>query len=199
LPSWARRRTYPFLLFAGLGATLIAAIALLASKAPGAASVPALFAMAFGGWGWHVLRERRLLATGDGVAAGVVTGTGSSKGSWWATYEFPTPAGSQSGTGAFQSMIVVDNFGFRPEAGDTVFVVFDSRHSSRNAVWGFSPPQGQHRQLPWSDRPMPRWLQGVLLAVTIAAALAAAFNVTRAVTSPTRAGGASTCNVPVER
>jgi hypothetical protein len=73
--------------------------------------------------------------------------TGASKGSWWASYEFPTPAGRRTGIRAFQSMIVVEDFGIRPESG---------------------------------DRPMPRWLFHVLVAATVATALAATFSIVRA-------------------
>jgi hypothetical protein len=141
-----------------------------------------MIGFALGGIGWRALAKRRLLATGDGVATGVVTETGASKGSWWATYEFSTPTGRRAGTAAFQSMIVVEDFGFRPEAGDAVYVVYDSRDPSRNVAWGFALPPGQRRDLHWSDRSMPRWLIGLLVTATIGAALAAASSMIRSFT-----------------
>jgi hypothetical protein len=153
----------------------------LVQDAP-ASAIPASFAILLGGFGWGVLRKRHLLATGDAAAAGVVTATGASKGSWWAAYQYRTPAGPRTGTAAFQSMIVVESFGIRPEPGDTVFVVYDSRNPGRNAVWGFALPPGQRRDLHWSDRPMPRLLFVLLVGATIAAALAATFAAIRAFT-----------------
>jgi hypothetical protein len=115
-----------------------------------------LFALGFGivfGWlAWSVVSIRRLLATGDAVATGIVTETSTSKSSWRASYEFPSPIGPHRGRVAIQSLIVVKSFGFRPQPGDTVFVVYDSRSPWRNAAWGFGLPPGQRRELHWSDR-----------------------------------------------
>lgn len=178
LPRWARRRTYPILVFAASVACI--GVALFLFPEAGVRSlIPAVIGFALGGIGWRALATRRILASGDGVAAGVVTETGTSKGSFWASYEFPTATGRRTGTAAFQSMIVVDDFGIRPEAGDSVYVVYDSRDPSRNAAWGFALPPGQRRDLHWSDRPMPRWLIVLLVTATIAAALAAASSMIR--------------------
>lgn len=178
LPRWARRRTYPVLVLA-FSATCLLAAAYVYPLRHVASVAPTVIGLAFAAMGWDLLATRRLLARADGVAVGRVKDAWEQRG-WLVTYEFPTPAGTRTGSAVFQSWLLVDHFGFRPGAGDTVFVVYDTRDPSRNTAWGFALPPGARREPAWLDRPMPRWLLVSLVAATVVTGLLAASAIVKA-------------------
>ena len=157
------------LCLAAAGTSLAGAIVVL-PEAGVTSVIPVLVGIAFAVAGWSFFARYRRLARADAVTAGVVTDTRGGRGSWWSAYEFFAPGGPHRGTATFQVRSLVQDFGFRPDVGDTVFVVYDSRDPSRNEAWGFALSPGCVRDPGWLDRAVPRWILGVLAMVAVVVA-----------------------------
>jgi hypothetical protein len=114
-------------------------------------------------------RVLRLLSVGSAVA-GQVMETRLSRGNLLIRFRFQAQEGERNGWFSVDQGRVVLDFGFWPEAGDTVFVVYDQAIGGMSTVWSVEPTEGRPRR----GRMVQPLLGGVRAASVLGAALALA-------------------------